>query len=650
MKRSPGWFLRARRGSAACVAVASLLASSPASAERTLEQYRYFRALSIDLQGRIPTRDELATFERDDFNLDAWITQRVAGDAYADRVRMVYQDLLRLEISNAFNFTPSAVVLRRQQILGPNGAPMYVYYRQAQRRTRVDTDGAFCLTQSEIGVQVGPSGAQQDGTLRPVSRAALDANTVVVRPWWLYRDYRAATPTDRYSATEWGRRFPMFQPVSGLLREPSADPMVPGADTTTVRVCREEALTAATGTVFSTGRTTRTTPPNRIIALPPDTAFARAHQGDPIACSSATAMTNSADCGCGPGLERCMPGANANNDPQAFTIPDRTPLGADLALSTDPDSQEGWHRFWWAQEVSYFLDQILSNDRDFRDVLTAEDTWVNGPLTQFYRSFAGSTCCNNAVGFNYFAPQPLLDPAALPNTLLPHDTTRWEHIAHRGPHAAGILTMPAFLTKYGSRRSRAHVLYNAFLCRDFVAENVTLSPSTEANLMIRPGCALCHTTLEPLAAYFTRVVESDWTWLPSAQFPLTNRTCAIPMGGAQPVQCRPFYDPAFSTPTDARLRGSYGSPAHADEGPAGAGRSITTSPDFATCVATNVASSFLGRELTPDDEALKQSLAQTFVTGNYRMRALVGALVRSEAYRAANNLSSTALRQSGAVR
>jgi hypothetical protein len=57
-----------------------------------------------------------------------------------------------------------------------------------------------------------------------------------------------------------------------------------------------------------------------------------------------------------------------------------------------------------------------------------------------------------------------------------------------------------------------------------------------------------------------------------------------------------------------------------------------------------VASSFLGRRLTADDAPLQSRLAATFTTGGYKMRALVHDLVRSDAYRRANNFSSTTLR------
>ncbi len=44
-----------------------------ADAARSLTEYRYFRALSVDLAGRLPTRAELTAFEKDDFDLEAWI-------------------------------------------------------------------------------------------------------------------------------------------------------------------------------------------------------------------------------------------------------------------------------------------------------------------------------------------------------------------------------------------------------------------------------------------------------------------------------------------------------------------------------------------------------------------------------------------------
>lgn len=631
---------------AATLALAGASLTTAAQAERTLQEYRYFRALSIDLQGRIPTRDEVARFEQPTFDVAQWVDERIGQPAYAERMRNLYMDLLRLEVTSAVQFNPASIVLRRQQIIGPDGTAEFVYYRANQRRTRPETDGDFCLTNAESGITIDNSGTQR-GTPHAVTRAALDAATVLVRPWWLYRDYRAAAPADRFNATTWATRFPNFSPITALQREP--DNMTA---TVTVRVCREEADPDATGTVYFANRPRPATPPfGRIINIPAETTWARTNAGMTIACSSDVAYRNTANCGCGPGLERCMPGSSGSNNPAAFMFPTRTPLGPDDPLDQVSQAQDDWNLFWWSQETQRFLEHMVTDDRDFREVLTARDTWVNGPLANFYRNYASASCCTAAsIGLGYVQPEGLFDPARAPTALLPHDTNTWTRVADRGPRAAGLLTMPAFLMKYGSRRARAHVLYNAFMCREFVAENAQLMPSTEPNLMRRPGCASCHSTLEPLAAYFTRVAENDWTWLPATQFPAMNPMCGGTTITAMSGNCRSFYDPAFSSATSGMLRSAYGSVANADAGPIGAGRAISQSPEFAACAANNVATALLGRTLEADDDALKRSLTQAFTSGNFRMRALVRAVVLSDAYRNANNLTSDAWRQGGTSR
>ncbi len=93
---------------AVSLAIAGASAASGAWAqERTLQDYRYFRALSIDLQGRIPTRAEVAAFEQPSFNVERWIDEKLTTPAYAERMRSVYMDLLRLEVSAAVNYNPA---------------------------------------------------------------------------------------------------------------------------------------------------------------------------------------------------------------------------------------------------------------------------------------------------------------------------------------------------------------------------------------------------------------------------------------------------------------------------------------------------------------------------------------------------------------
>jgi hypothetical protein len=621
-------------------ALAVLLLAASADAAKTLQDYRYFRAISIDLVGRIPTRDEVAAFERDDFDVSGWIDEKLQSPAYAERLRRVYMDLLRLEISSAFQFVPSLSVLRRQDVPGPDGQTISIYFREGQRRTRPETDGAFCLTQAETGLQF-PRYAPPTGTPIPVSQSVLDANTVTVRPWWLYRDYRSASPSQRYDGT-----WPGFTPVPELLTESDG-----GVQTALVRVCNEEAQTGDTGTIFVTNRTAPdagTLPPyGRLTPLPLDSSYARQHAGEPISCAIGTAFPSSADCGCGVGLERCMPGGSNSFDPRAFTFPSRAPLGTESPFDESAQAQSFWQRFWWSQEATHFLEYLFAQDRDFREILSAHYSFVNGPLTQFYKSIAASTCCTDATALGYAEPEPLFSTSALPD-LPPQDTATWTMVSDRGPQASGILTMPIFLTKFGTRRARAHVLYNAFLCRDFVAANVELPPSTEPNLMIRPGCSTCHATLEPLAAYFSRVRESDWTYLPASLFPVKSSQCAVSDPTRMSSACKRFYDPAFTDAQAATLRGAYASADHVEAGAAGIAAYLAQSAEFSSCVARNVASSFLGRATTDDDAALILQLANAFTGSGFHMRTLVGALVRSDAYRKSNNLSSASWRDGGA--
>src|SRR5262249_5463608 len=161
-----------------------------------------------------------------------------------------------------------------------------------------------------------------------------------------------------------------------------------------------------------------------------------------------------------------------------------------------PQNVSSWNKFWWTQEAVHFLGYVFGADRDFREILSGRYSFINGPLAQFYRSSAPASCCGREKTFGMQeAEEPLFSPGAVPPAVFPHDVGRWEFVADRGPHAAGIVTMPVFLAKYASRRARAAALYSTFLCKSFVADHAELPPSTEPNLMIRPGCSTCHATL-----------------------------------------------------------------------------------------------------------------------------------------------------------
>ena len=101
-------------------------------ASRTIATSARCRSTSL---GRPPTRDELAAFEKPDFDLDAWIDTHLTGDAYAERLRRIYMDAAAARVGPTLPVRAEpASMLRRQQCIGPDGAPMYVYFRRGQRR------------------------------------------------------------------------------------------------------------------------------------------------------------------------------------------------------------------------------------------------------------------------------------------------------------------------------------------------------------------------------------------------------------------------------------------------------------------------------------------------------------------------------------
>lgn len=607
-------------------------ASGTASAEPGLGDYKYFRSLCIDLLGRMPTEKEIAAFEKPGFDLGKWIDQALGGEDYAERMTRIYADLLRPQVSS-FQVGTARNGLARIQIKDDTGKDVYVYYRSGQRRARhaevpKNTDpsypkwnnlvrGGFCLLEDETGLKYpDTSGAlPPSGTAKPVDKAVLDRYTTVVKPWWLYADYKAASPSQRYNPTDWATKFPGYVLTSDVLKDPD------GKDTVEIRVCKEEAGTAAS-------------------------AISDLDKTKQVSCTTGYGVAVSQGCGCGPGLEMCMPAAYFSSaQPRATFLSSRNVLlGVD-----DPTDQQGfeyrtWQMLWMAQEPQVFLRNLFAEDRDFREVVTGRHTYVNGPLAQFYRFSARANWNDPELG-----QPPLPAPEALPSDLLPHDVMTWKKVADRGPNAAGLLTMPLFLFKNSTRRARGHVVYNMFLCRDFVAPaGLQLPISKEPNLMRREGCAACHQTLEPLAAYFSRLVEGDWSWLDPKLYPTENPACKKPSpAGTIPGGCTTRYDNTFSTTTAGVLRGAYASVDNASAGPAGLGQYLAGKPEFAECAAQNVAESFLGRELRSEDQALLQKMAAALVQSGFRMRSMVKVLLGSDAYRSANNLAPSVWRQGG---
>ena len=641
------------------------------AAGKTLDQYRHFRSAAIDLSGRMPTRAEVTAFGEPGFDFDGWVNARLIEPGYAERLTRIYMDLLRLEPNQNSSAAPAQ--LYRQEILSAGSGRVFVYFRENQRRIRAETDGEFCLSPAETGLVVRAR-AQTSGTPKKVSQKLLDQFTVLVKPWWLYHDYRAREPSQLYGGA-WVNADSEYRPVESLLNDAEGKPV------SEVRVCREEAEANDNGHVFVSGRgvgqakrpgptkepraavspSSRAVPSpalptakapgvllvgGRMRPPPPDRPYALQHRGEAVYCATKAGLDFAPDCGCGVGLERCIPSDSTNNG-AAFYFPNHSPLGPTAPLDSARQSAQRWFPYWWSREAAGFINYLFAQDRDFREILTGRETVVNGPLAQFYRTIQRGSCCGPELSFGMLEEkEPLFEPGKAPADLEPQDTGRWELVSDRGLHAAGILTMPMFLEKYASARARAAAVYGDFLCKSFIADNQQLTPSTEPDLTLRPGCNTCHAALEPLSAYFARIEPGNFVFLPQAEFPVRNPICKLDKSGHLNGNCNALYDAAFvDAKQGATLRSAYASAAHADETTTGLARDVTAMPEFAACATERVTSSFLGRTLSTDDAPLLRSLTEGFTKSGYRMRALVRAIIRSEAYRKSNDSSSSVWRK-----
>ncbi len=597
--------------------------SQAATGEKTLLDYKYFRTLCIDLLGRMPTEQDLQAFESPDFNLETWIDAHLGTDTYADRLTRVYSDLIRPQ-TVSFLVGTNRNTLARILIKDDTGKDTWVYFRPGQRRARhaqvpktTDptypqwnnlTRGGFCLLESETGLKYPDINAAlaPTGTAKPVVKAVLDQYTTVVKPWWLYADYRSATPIDRYSATTWPTRFPGYTINNELLKESDAK-----TDVMQIRVCKEEAETAS--------------------QAPQDTAPANM-----LDCRTGFGVSNSQGCGCGPGLEMCMPAAHfLHSQPRAAFVSSRnTLLGVDDPTDSQSFEYRTWQSLWVAQEPQVFLYNLFLEDRDFRELVNAKYSYVNGPLAQFYKLSSRSNWNDKDLGAT-----SLPSPDAMPTDLIPQQVMTWRKV-DTGVSSAGLLTMPLFLFKYATRRARAHAVYSMFLCRDFVAPaGLMLPPSKENDLMKREGCAACHQTLEPLSAFFARWAENDWSFIDPKLYPALNPTCKQ-TNGSIPASCTARYDNIFSSSTSGMLRGAYASTGNADVGAAGMAEYLIQRADFAPCVAQNMAESFLGRSLGTEDSLLRDEMTAALVENGYKVKPLIKVLLKSQQYRSANNLAS----------
>jgi hypothetical protein len=208
-----------------------------------------------------------------------------------------------------------------------------------------------------------------------------------------------------------------------------------------------------------------------------------------VDCATEEAHQES-DCGCGPGLQWCMPGAVEGVMEEAFSA-----------------------------DLNERVRHMLGAGGGYGSLFDGETMFLNGQSTHFFRHIAPFDTDD------FESPVPV---ESLPDIAFLDET--WVPVTLEDHHD-GVLTSPAWLLRHQTNRGRANRFYSAFLCSEFIPPETgiaglssTVIPSP--NLQLREGCLGCHARLEPWAAYWARWDEAATNFRSASEFPAFSEECA----------------------------------------------------------------------------------------------------------------------------
>jgi hypothetical protein len=207
-----------------------------------------------------------------------------------------------------------------------------------------------------------------------------------------------------------------------------------------------------------------------------------------------------------------------------------------------------------------------------------------------------------------------------------------------------------FLLRFQTPRARANRFYEAFFCQPFQAPEVSLpSPSDpcsdEPNLRERCGCMMCHYQLEPAAAYWARFADAGALHLNESIFPAFSQKCAdCANNPAVPCDfiCERFYVTHIGHPKEEPWIGTLKALQWRDEdelarASGGPGQLVAEAVEdgrLPICVMSQLFERFVGRPMSSEEKkTLEPHLLQVFGAAGYDFKALVKAIVTTDAYR-----------------
>jgi hypothetical protein len=287
-----------------------------------------------------------------------------------------------------------------------------------------------------------------------------------------------------------------------------------------------------------------------------------------------------------------------------------------------------------AEQMLRYIDKVVENDRPYTDILLGTDAEINGPISHWLRHQT-----QNGGGVFLTSSSQNHEVVNIPAD--GYDT--WETIERYDRHS-GVLTMPGYLLKYQTNRSRANRFHNAFLCQSFQAPESGLPAADDAcnqepDLQERCGCKYCHAMLEPDAAHWGRWAEAGMLAMNDDVFPVVNETCTTQNNN---FQCRLFYlQPDEATHDKLQeyigtlypyVFASAESQDSIEIGPRKLAEKAIERGDFAECTVKKLWNYFMHRPPQDAEADIISALANDFASDNYNFRNLVKRIISRNEY------------------
>lgn len=322
-------------------------------------------------------------------------------------------------------------------------------------------------------------------------------------------------------------------------------------------------------------------------------------------------------CGCGPNLNWCSVSGEARSGIKTWT-----PMMPRLLSSM-------------MEQTMLLVDDIVSNDKPYTELLTAKKAKINGPLSHLHLRFPGL-----AVRMEMASKKELPTIPSIPY----HQFNTWKEF-DMGSRGAGLLTLPFYTLKYATNRGRLHRYHNAFMCHFFEPPK-TAAPGCDPNhpdLTKRCLCQGCHTTIEPEASHWGRWQESAWFPLLPTAFPKYDPKCDPKVTkGKIPTYCKSLYlvypQLAEEKSEQGKLLSYVFAPtswdSYINKGPSALVQRDINNGTIGKCGVENMWQWFVGSSIkNKPQEPLYNQLSSDFIANRYSIRSLVKSIVKSEEYR-----------------